>query len=103
MDEIPKFEKDKPDAELSLADRNEIYQDLIAEFCRTGAVGDLELTNKCAIEWIEKYADNLPLLDKNLIAEYLSLKASGAENRKAEILAKIQQSLEKLGPNPVSF
>ncbi len=102
MDEIPKFEKDKSNAELSFADRNEIYQDLIAEFCRTRAGGDLGLTNKYAIEWIGKYADNLSLLDKNLITEYLTLKANGAEDRKAEILAKIQQSLEKLGPKPVS-
>lgn len=78
---------------LPIADRCEIQRQLIEEFCAIRSMSDAKQKNICALDWVEKYADNLDQLDKELINRY---KKAETDEEKDAILDEIQTALEIL-------
>jgi len=75
------------------ANRYEVQRLLIEKFCKIKEMNDAEKRNVCAIEWIEKYADNFDQLDPQLIEKY---KNAQKEQERRLVLDEIQKALEVL-------
>jgi hypothetical protein len=78
---------------LPTADRCEIQCHLIEEFCAMRSMSDAKERNICALDWVEKYADNLDDVDGELFNRY---KKSETDEEKDAILDEIQSALEIL-------
>jgi hypothetical protein len=78
---------------LPTPDRCEIQCHLIEDFCTMRNMSDPKERNICALDWVEKYADNLDQLDKELINRY---KKAETDEEKDAILDEIQTALEIL-------
>jgi hypothetical protein len=91
MKEKEKFELKKEGAPTP--NRYEMQRLLIEEFCKIKEMNEADKRNVCALEWIEKYADNFDQLDKELIEKYKNAKN---EQEQKVILDDIQKTLEIL-------
>lgn len=76
-----------------IKERYKLQEALIEDFYGLAATDTREKRNACAIEWIDKYADNYDQLDSQLIEKY-SRAQDDAERK--NIRAEIQKSLEIL-------
>lgn len=66
---------------------------MIEDFCAIRKITDADQRNICALDWVEKYADNLDQLDGGLINRY---KKAETDEEKDKILDEIQIALEVL-------
>jgi hypothetical protein len=78
---------------IPTTDRCEIQRHLIEDFCAMRSMSDAKQRNICALDWVEKYADNLDQLDGDLIKRY---KKAEIDEEKDAILDEIQSALEIL-------
>lgn len=78
---------------LPTSERCEIQRHLIEDFCAIRQITDSQQRNICALDWVEKYADNLDQLDVELIGRY---KRAETDEDKDAILDEIQVALEVL-------
>ena len=78
---------------LPFEERSKIQGALIEEFCRIKEIPDAAKRKICALEWIEKYADNFDQLDKALIEKYRQATDNDERN---SALDEIQKALEML-------
>jgi hypothetical protein len=74
-------------------DRCAIQRQLIKDFCESQNKNDAVQKNICALDWIEKYADNFDQVNKDLIASY---KNAQNEKDREDVLDQIQEELENL-------
>ena len=77
----------------SSPDRYEMQRLLIEEFCKIKEINEADKRNVCALEWIQKYADNFDQLDKSLLEKY---KNAQSEQERIDVLDEIQKALEAL-------
>jgi hypothetical protein len=78
---------------LPTADRCEIQCHLIEDFCAMRSMSDAKERNICALDWVEKYADNFDDLDRELVNRY---KKAETDEEKDAILDEIQTALDIL-------
>lgn len=93
---MPENQNEQPPQQENIPSAKERYQlqeALIEDFYGLTTTDTREKRNACAVEWIDKYADNYDQLDKQLIAKY-SRTQDDAERK--NIRAEIQKSLEIL-------
>ncbi|MEK7120263.1 MAG: hypothetical protein AAB824_01855 [Patescibacteria group bacterium] len=77
----------------SSPNRFEMQRLLIEEFCKIKEINEADKRNVCALEWIQKYADNFDQLDKSLLEKY---KNAQSEQERIDVLDEIQKALEAL-------
>ncbi len=78
---------------LPTAEKCEIQRHLIEDFCAMRSMSDPKERNICALDWVEKYADNLDDVDEELFNRY---KKAETDEEKDAILDEIQAALDVL-------